>query len=143
MQQASHALTRFFGPSDHAGTVSLDSFRRRAKRHLSIFDELARRQLKARGISIPPAISLVACPNCALTLDGEHPQREAIVEWLRQDGKIVKKFKEVEVLFEVIRAAEAPHVSVAVEYCFHVGLTSAGPVVFFETHRCADSTLVE
>ncbi|WP_028537257.1 hypothetical protein [Paludibacterium yongneupense] len=136
MQQASHALTRYFGPSDHAGTVSLESFRRRAKRHLSIFDELVRRQLKARGIGIPPAINLVSCPQSTLTVEGEHPQREAILDWLRQDVKINKKFKEVEVLFEIIRAAETPDSPVAMDCCFHVGLTSAGPVAFFDILPC-------
>ncbi|MBV8047694.1 MAG: hypothetical protein JO171_11105 [Paludibacterium sp.] len=133
---ANPGLKRIFGQTAEKEGVTLTAIRRRAQRQLSKFGVFAREQLDARGITIPPGVGLVGCHNCALTLDGEHPQAEALYAWIEGNVKLAKNFKEVEVLFEMLRAAEHPGQTEPVNSCFHIGLTSAGPVAYFQEHLC-------
>lgn len=128
---------RLFGLSGTEGRVSLSAIRERANKQLTRFSELAIQRLHEREISVPPAISLVNCPGCDLTLENiEHPEAQEILAWLQQDIEIAKLFKEVEVLFEIVRAAEYAGDIFPETSCFHIGLTSAGPIAYFEGHLC-------
>lgn len=129
-------IMRIFGASAEKEGVSLSAIRRRAQRQLSKFDAAARSELAERAISMPPGIGLVGCPNCELALNGEHPQAEALLGWISGNVKLAKNFKEVEVLFEMLRLAENPGQTFDIASCFHIGLTSAGPVAFFQDHPC-------
>ncbi|BEV72090.1 MULTISPECIES: hypothetical protein [unclassified Paludibacterium] len=129
-------LKKIFGAAAEKEGVSLTAIRRRAQRQLSKFDQFAREQLQQRGITMPPGIGLVSCPNCALRLDGEHPQADLLQAWIEGNVKMAKNFKEVEVLFEMLRALENPGETFASQSCFHIGLTSAGPVAYFQDHVC-------
>lgn len=138
---ASHAgrdsgLQNIFGHAAQEEVLPLATIRRRAKRQLSRFDRFAREQLDALGVSTPPAISLISCPECALTVDNQHPQLELLMKWIAGNTQLEKNFKEVEVLFEMVRAAEMPGQIFPPTSCFHIGLTSAGPVAYFEEHVC-------
>nr|WP_294864436.1 hypothetical protein [uncultured Pseudogulbenkiania sp.] len=128
---ANPGLARLFGEADSGSAVSLAGIRERANKQLSRFVALAQQQLAQRTVTIPPALSLVG-QDGELVLESQHPQAEAIREWLKGNSEIVKKFKEVEVLFEIVRAAEHPGVVFPETSRFHVGLTSAGPVAYFE-----------
>jgi len=133
-------LKRIFGPAAETGVLTLSAIRQRAQRQLSKFDAEAREELKQLNIDIPPGISLVSCPHCQLTLGSDHPQSAALLQWLTGNTAIAKRFKEVEVLFEMVRATEAPGQMFAAESCFHIGLTRAGPVAYFQDHRCTSSS---
>ena len=133
---ANPGLVRLFGQAEAGEAVSLTAIRGRASKQLSRFAALAQQQLADRAVTIPPALSLVSCPECELVLESQHPQADAIRAWLRGNSAIAKKFKEVEVLFEIVRAAEHPGVVFPEASCFHIGLTSAGPIAYFEDHSC-------
>ncbi|SCK07724.1 hypothetical protein PSELUDRAFT_0411 [Vogesella sp. LIG4] len=130
------ALARLFGAANGGEALPLSGIRERASKELSQLASLVKEGLDARGITIPPAISLISCPGCQLIVQGDHPQREAIQALLADDQRIAKYFKEVEVLFEVVRAAENAGEVFPEDSCFHVGLTSAGAVAYFDDHRC-------
>ena len=130
-------LIRLFGHTGDDGSISLQAIRERASKQLSRFAAQAEEELTARHISMPPAISLVSCPGCNLTLENDHPQAEEILAWLGNNAKISSQFKEVEVLFELVRATEAAGETFPDTSCFHIGLTSAGPIAFFEGHVCS------
>lgn len=129
-------LHNIFGSTAESGAIPLAVIRRRAKRQLSKFDKFAREQISGLGIDIPPAISLISCPECALTVDNRHPQLDVLLKWIEGNTLLAKNFKEVEILFEMVRAAEAPGQTFPSTSCFHIGLTSAGPVAYFEEHVC-------
>lgn len=134
----SSALARLFGSANGGEALPLSGIRERASKELSQFASLVRSELAPLGIAIPPAISFVSYNHCALTLENEHPQRDAILGWLEGNDRIAKYFKEVEVLFELVRAAENAGDVFPEDSCFHVGLTSAGPVAYFDSHRCGE-----
>ncbi len=130
------ALARLFGAPNGGEALPLSGIRERAMRELSQFSALVREELDGLKISIPPAISLVSCSDCQLTLGSDHPQRERILAWLDGNDRVAKYFKEVEVLFEVVRATENLGVTFAEDSCFHIGLTSAGPIAYFQDLEC-------
>lgn len=130
------ALARLFGTANGGEALPLSGIRERAMRELSQFSAIVREELASLDISIPPAISLVSCSDCQLTLESEHPQRDRILAWLDGNDRVAKYFKEVEVLFEVVRATENLGVTFAEDSCFHIGLTSAGPIAYFQDQQC-------
>ncbi|RMC94938.1 hypothetical protein EAY64_14515 [Aquitalea palustris] len=130
-------FVRLFGHTGDDGSITLQAIRERASKQLAKFASLAEEQLVERQISMPPAISLVSCPACSLTLENNHPQSDEILSWLTDNAKLSSQFKEVEVLFELVRAAEAAGEIFPETSCFHIGLTSAGPIAYFEDHACS------
>ncbi|AXK39467.1 hypothetical protein [Crenobacter cavernae] len=138
-QTANPGLKALFGDSKGSATVPLTAIRARARRQLTKFEQLARGQLLALGVDIPPAISLVSRPGNALALDNKHPQAEEILDWLDGNVKVAKKFKEVEVLFEIVRAAERAGAPTPPEVSFYIGLTSAGSIAYFEEQSCTQA----
>jgi hypothetical protein len=134
----SSALARLFGSANGGEALPLSGIRERASKELSQFASLVRSELAPLGIAMPPAVCFVSCNHCALTLENEHPQRDAILGWLEGNDRIAKYFKEVEVLFELVRAAENAGDVFPEDSCFHIGLTSGGPVAYFDSHRCGE-----
>lgn len=131
------ALARLFGSANGGEALPLSGIRERAMLELSQFSRLVREELTSLEVSIPPAVSFVSCANCQLTVGGDHPERARILAWLAGNDRIAKYFKEVEVLFEVVRATENPGTTFGEESCFYIGITSAGPVAYFQDHLCA------
>lgn len=129
-------LVRLFGPAVKNENLTLGGVRKRAGKALDRFVRYVRSELDARNVTLPPAIDLVSCPNCELTLGAPHPQQEVIESWMSGNVKLAKRFKEVEVFYELIRAAEQPDEGLPDQICFHIGLTSAGPVAYFAAHLC-------
>lgn len=132
---ANAGFDRIFDFSSKSGTISLNSIRQRAKRQLSGFYTYALKELRQQHIDIPPALGLTCGPTRQLMLDGEHPQAEQIQQWLDNNITLLKNFKEVEVLFEMVRATEQPGQLFPATSCFHIGLTSAGPLVYFQDYQ--------
>ncbi len=107
----------------------------KAGMQLEQFSRLVRKQLADRFIDIPPALSLVDCPNCSMTLGCSHPQEDEIVAWLDGNLAVHQAFKEVELIYEMVTMLESDSHQHD-EVCFHIGLTSAGNVAYFESKQC-------
>lgn len=126
---------RLFGTDAHSDKLlPLNAVKRRAARALGRFDRYVRRELAKCKVVLPPALNLVSHQHGEVRLGTDHPQGDAITVWLTGNAKLTKRFKEVEVLFEIVRAAENPGVILADNIRFFIGLTSAGPIAYFETH---------
>ncbi|MCP9760698.1 hypothetical protein EGI20_15600 [Aquitalea sp. S1-19] len=131
-ESAQSSVQKLFNLPDDAEALPLSAIRQRAGHRLGEFAIYAQDALAGMGISIPPAISFVSCPNCALEINSTHPQSAEIQTWL--DGSIgaQERFKKVEVLYELIHASENAGETLAADICFHIGLSSIGPIAYFE-----------
>lgn len=130
------ALNHLFGVDEDANALPLSAVRERASAQLGEFAHFVEGELARLDISIPPAVGFVYCNQCALTTEEGHPQKEQIDAWLARTPAALDRFKRIEVLYEFIRAAEQPGTTLPDVTCFHIGLSSAGPVAYFEDHRC-------
>ncbi|MBV8469362.1 MAG: hypothetical protein JO338_03170 [Aquitalea sp.] len=109
-----------------------DNLQLQAKTLLGSLGRQARLELISRSIQIPPAICLYIDRHGKLQLLGRHPQAKQIRLWLHNSHYLAELFKEVELLFELQRCSEAlPPLAGGSRFC--IGLTSAGPVAYFET----------
>lgn len=124
---------RLFGPTARSDKLlPLNAIKRRAARALGRFDHYARRELEKHKVTLPPALNFVSHQQGELALGVDHPQRDTINAWLAGNAKLAKRFKEVEILFEIVYAAENPGIVLSNTIHFHIGLTSAGPIAYFE-----------
>lgn len=121
---------------DETGPLNLVEIRRKAGLQLEQFSRLVRKQLADRYIDVPPALCLVDCPNCSLTLGCPHPQADEIVDWLDGNLSVHQAFKEVELMYEMVFRLENKNAAPVETWCFHVGLTSLGNVAYFEEAQC-------
>ena len=121
---------------DKTKTFGLAEIRHKAGLQLEQFSRLVRQQLADRYIDIPPALSLIDCPNCSLTLGSAHPQSEEIIAWLSGNLAVHQAFKEVELMYEMLATLENKGRCREENVCFHVGLTSAGSIAYFEGAQC-------
>lgn len=123
------------GKSRHLDPVEI---KHKAGMQLEHFSRLVRKQLADRFIDIPPALSLVDCPNCSMTLGSSHPQEEEIIAWLDGNLAVHQAFKEVELIYEMVSMLEnGNHYHDGIS--FHIGLTSAGNVAYFESQQCCNA----
>ncbi|TIC82095.1 hypothetical protein [Crenobacter intestini] len=132
-------IQRLFNLPEDAEGLPLAAVEDRASRRLSEFSAFALQTLSEMGITIPPAVSFVSCPNCQLEINSQHPHAAEIQAWLNESLEAQERFKKVEVLYELIRASELAGQTIPPSVCFHVGLTSAGAIAYFETFvpRCS------
>ncbi|WP_159874971.1 MULTISPECIES: hypothetical protein [Aquitalea] len=93
---------------------------------------LARQDLQARGIHIPPAICLASDDMGRLQLRGQHPQAKQIHLWLSNSQTLRGLFNEAKTLFELLHTCESSS-SRWNDDCFCIGITSAGPLAYFES----------
>ncbi|MEJ8674717.1 hypothetical protein [Chromobacterium amazonense] len=132
---AAPSISQLLGKLADDGSIALSEIREKANHELSSFAELAQKELNQFDISMPPAISLISGDGFQLKLENAHPHEAEIQNWLQGNLILARKFKEVEVLFEFVRAAESAG-EIFPESCnFHIGLTSAGPIAYFEDHH--------
>ena len=129
------SLSQLLGHIGDDGSIALSDIREKANHELSSFAELAQKELSQFDISMPPAISLISGEGFQLTLENQHPHSDEIHNWLDGNLILARKFKEVEVLFEFVRAAESAGEVFSESSNFHIGLTSAGPIAYFEDHH--------
>lgn len=125
-------IQRLFNLPEDAESVPLSAIEERASRRLSEFAGFAMTALANLDIRVPPAISLVGCPDCKLEINSHHPRAADIQAWLDSSLEAQERFKKVEVLYELIRASELAGQTLPKHVCFHIGLTSAGAIAYFE-----------
>ncbi|MCL6261903.1 hypothetical protein [Craterilacuibacter sp. RT1T] len=103
---AQSSLQKLFNLPGDAEALPLSAIRQRAGNRLSEFAIYAQDALAGMDIAIPPAISFVSCPNCALEVNSTHPKSAEIQAWLDGSLGAQERFKKVEVLYELIHASE-------------------------------------
>ncbi len=129
----SRGLEQVLGPLDvQVGGYRLSHLRQHAAESLTTFAELAYQSLNNMGVQLPPAVDVFAGEDSLLEIDLRHPDAPLAEAALCNDIELARRFKEVEVLHELLRAIDgAGDSSPAMHAVFHVGLTSMGPVAFF------------
>lgn len=93
---------------------------------------LVQQDLQTRGIHIPPAICLASDATGRLQLRGRHPQAKQIQLWLNNSPALRSLFNEAKTLFELLHTCESPSPRWN-DDCFCIGITSAGPLAYFES----------
>jgi len=110
-----------------------ESLRLQAKTLLGSLGRQARLELLTRGIHIPPAICLGSDQHGQVLLLSPHPQARQIRLWLKNSHYLGELFLELSSLFELLQACNAEHPAAA-NRRFCLGLTSAGPLAYFEDY---------
>jgi hypothetical protein len=120
---------------DNATSVPLQNSHNlslQARTLLGQFGQLAKEGIQARGIRIPPAICLALNARGQLELRGQHPQAKQIHLWLSNSHALQGLFNETQILFELLHACST-NARRRDDDCFCIGITSAGPVAYFES----------
>lgn len=115
-----------------APTLS-DNLRLQAKTLLGGLGRQARLELLTRGIHIPPAICLGSDQHGQVQLLSPHPQARQIRLWLKNSHYLGELFLELSSLFELLQACSTERPAAA-QRRFCLGLTSAGPLAYFEDY---------
>jgi hypothetical protein len=113
-----------------APTLS-DNLRLQAKTLLGSLGRQTRLELLTRGIHIPPAICLSSDQHGQVQLLSPHPQARQIRLWLKNSHYLGELYLELSSLFELLQASSAERPAAA-NRRFCLGLTSAGPLAYFE-----------
>lgn len=116
-----------------------DNLSLQARTLLGSFGQMVRQDIQTRGIHIPPAICLASDATDKLQLRGRHPQAKQIQLWLSNSHALRSLFNETKILFELLHTCEstAPHWN---DDCFCIGITSAGPLAYFESSHTAQGS---
>ncbi len=119
-------------PNESAG-IGLSDLKNSATSEVRRFGEdLASHLLAHTQITVPPAFQLQSAPEGKIHVVGDHPNKTAIETYLNDDTRLLKWFKELEVLFEIQRKLElGPDNDDMAKQVFNFGLTSLGGIAFF------------
>ncbi|KAF0811679.1 hypothetical protein IGB42_03837 [Andreprevotia sp. IGB-42] len=125
-------IARFLGVSDPDEGIKLGDIRQKAASELKRYGEDLQGQLSARGITVPPAFQLRSIEGGNVGVAGDHPEKAQIEGLINADTRLLKWFKEVEVLHEILRRTElsGSEENLADQH-FNLGLTSLGAIGFF------------
>lgn len=110
-----------------------DNLRLQAKTLLGSLGRQARLELLTRGIHIPPAICLGSDQHGQVQLLSPHPQARQIRLWLKNSHYLGELFLELSSLFELLQTCSIERPATA-HRRFCLGLTSAGPLAYFEDY---------
>lgn len=126
-------IARLFGVStDSTDGIRVADIRLRAAAELTRYAEKLQSELKAVGIGVPPAIQITSLESGLLIVDPNHPSATVIAHMVNEDTCLNKWFKEVEVLFSIVRRTELRKQGQPMSnQHFNLGLTSLGPIAFF------------
>jgi hypothetical protein len=119
-------------PSETTG-IGLSDLKNSATSEVRRFGEdLASHLLAHTKITVPPAFQLQSAPEGKIQVVGDHPNKAAIEAYLNENTRLLKWFKELEVLFEIQRKLELGAGSDEMsKQVFNFGLTSLGGIAFF------------
>ncbi|WP_043649043.1 hypothetical protein [Chitinilyticum litopenaei] len=130
-------LARFLQQGGAEATLQLDGIRSKAAAELQRYGDDLGSHLAVQDVRIPPAVQLrMSDAGDAVLVVGDHPQKSAIEAFLQQESRLVKWFKEIEVLHEILRRIElrkspAMDPDEVSDERFNMGLTSVGCIAFF------------
>jgi hypothetical protein len=83
------------------------------------------------GVTIPPALQLRGDNEGAMHVIGEHALKVEIEAFLNNNSRLLKWYKEIEVMHEILRSTELNGAQSLEGQVFNVGLTSLGCIAFF------------
>ncbi|UXY14173.1 hypothetical protein N8I74_12680 [Chitiniphilus purpureus] len=125
-------VARFLGVCAQDGELRLSDIRSKAASELKRYGDDLVTHLTQQGVTVPPAIQIAGTEDGRITVLGEHPAKEQIETLVNNDTRLLKWFKEIEVLFEILRRSELRGTEAQLEaQRFNLGLTSIGSVAFF------------
>ncbi|GHD60961.1 hypothetical protein [Jeongeupia chitinilytica] len=124
-------IARFLGIDPNAETFRLTDVRNKATSELKNLGDEITAHLDAIGVRIPPAVQFVGGEAGHIVVASEHADKASIETRLNGDTRVLKMFKEVELLFEILRKAELRDTERFKSQHFNLGLTSLGSIAFF------------
>ncbi len=125
-------VARFLGLAGNDGQVRLSDIRSKAANELTRYGDDLMGHLSGLGVTVPPAIQLASNEGGQVNVLGDHPAKTQIESFINNDTRLLKWFKEIEVLHEILRRAELSGRSEEfTRQHFNLGLTSIGSIAFF------------
>ncbi|BCL75326.1 hypothetical protein JHS3_10620 [Jeongeupia sp. HS-3] len=124
-------IARFLGIVPNGGTFRLADVRQKAAAELKHLGDEIGGHFDAMDVHIPPAVQLSGGEAGEIVVTSEHAAKEAIEARLNADTRVLKMFKEVELLYEILRKAELRDTDRFKNQHFNLGLTSLGSIAFF------------
>ncbi|WP_373975962.1 hypothetical protein NT239_04105 [Chitinibacter sp. SCUT-21] len=122
------------GPQDGIGLSDLKASAANELRRFG--DDLSSHLAAHTAIQVPPAYQLRSTSNGQVCVVGEHPDKAKIENYLNSDTRLLKWFKEIEVLFEIQRRLELNATGGTMDdQVFNLGMTSLGSIAFFTTEK--------
>ncbi|AMC34131.1 hypothetical protein [Janthinobacterium sp. B9-8] len=110
---------------------SLTELNAKAASELKRFGVDLQSHLGLIGVTIPPALQLRGDNVGALHVIGEHALKAEIEAFLNDNTRLLKWYKEIEVMYEILRRTELAPGQGLEGQVFNLGLTSLGCVAFF------------
>ncbi|WP_432720627.1 hypothetical protein R0381_003060 [Jeongeupia wiesaeckerbachi] len=124
-------IARFLGINPGSDAFRLADVRNKATSELKTLGDALVAHLDAIDVRIPPALQLVGGEVGRIVVASEHGAKAAIEARINGDTRVLKTFKEVELLFEILRKAELRDTERFKSQHFNLGLTSLGSIAFF------------
>ena len=140
------AVVRLIG-NPASGELYLSDIRSKAAVSLERYGRYLAERFREHCITVPPAVNLQAGLGGEVRVVGDHPERAVVERLFKNNQKLIKGFKELEVVHEIIRTQEEAMLNQqlrqrnpgAVEQLdagagvpvFNLGITSGGALAFF------------
>jgi hypothetical protein len=130
-------LARMISDSGAPDGIELSDLKSSAASELSRFgDDLASHLAVHAKVQVPPAYQLRSSEQGRVVVIGDHPDKAQIESYLNQDTRLLKWFKEIEVLFEIQRRLELNVLGESMDgQVFNLGMTSLGCIAFFTNEK--------
>ncbi|AZN36276.1 hypothetical protein [Iodobacter ciconiae] len=111
--------------------LSLTELNAKAASELKRFAEDLQSHLALIGVTVPPALQFRGDDKGAIYVIGEHALKVEIESFLNKNSRLLKWYKEIEVMHEILRSTELAPGQTLEGQVFNLGLTSLGCVAFF------------
>ncbi|WP_410498923.1 hypothetical protein [Chitinibacter sp. S2-10] len=130
-------LAKMLSDSGDNTGIAFADLKAKAANELRRFGEDLGSHLAAHAqVHVPPAYQLRSTAAGQVEVIGDHPDKAAIENYLNQDTRLLKWFKEIEVLYEIQRRFELNQSDTPAEdQVFNLGITSLGSIAFFTSEK--------
>jgi hypothetical protein len=124
-------IASFLSDGSPSEGFSLSELKTKAASELTRFGLDLQAQLNSISVTIPPALQLRGDNTGAMHVIGEHALKAEIESFLNANTRLLKWYKEIEVMHEILRSTELHGAQSLEGQVFNLGLTSLGCVAFF------------
>ncbi|QLG87140.1 hypothetical protein HQ393_02130 [Chitinibacter bivalviorum] len=130
-------LARMLSDQGDTPGLEINDFKSSTANELRRFGEDLSSHLAIHAqVHVPPAYQLRSAGEGKIAVIGHHPDQEAIENYINNDTRLLKWFKEIEVLFEIQRKLELNREEKSMEgQVFNLGMTSLGSIAFFTCEK--------
>jgi hypothetical protein len=130
-------LARMISDSGEQDAMKLNDLKSSVGHELRRFGDDLSSHLSAHAqVKVPPAYQLRSAEQGKVMVVGDHPDKAAIENYLNNDTRLLKWFKELEVLFEIQRRLELDAAGESMDgQVFNLGMTSLGCIAFFTSEQ--------